>query len=91
MSYRAYLIQLCKYVLSSSIVLGVIIGVAVLIAGEGSMNLDMDFDFGAFDGISVIFGLPLIAVLSFVLLSPLSFWIHKLLAIRETGNTRSDA
>lgn len=91
MSYRAYLIQLCIHVLSSYIVLGVIIGAAVLVAGEGSLNLNMDLDFGAFDGISVIFGLPLIAVLLSVVLSPLSFWIHKLLAKRETYDRTPDA
>lgn len=88
MTYGHYLKQLCKYVLSSSVVLGVISGVAMLVAGDGSMNLD--FDFGALDGLSVIIGLPLISVLVFVILSPLSFWIHKLLSKKESDSATSD-
>jgi len=50
------------------------------------MNLDMDFDFGALDGVTIIFGLPIISVLLVVLFSPLSFWIHKLMSKKATDN-----
>jgi hypothetical protein len=86
MLYRSYLKHLCHYVLSSSIVLGMIIGITILVSGKGSMNLDMDFDFGALDGLTVLIGLPLVAVLLFSLLSPLSFWIHQLLSKKPSGS-----
>jgi hypothetical protein len=41
------------------------------------MNVDLDLDFGALDGLWMIFGLPLAAMLIFVLLSPLTFLIHR--------------
>jgi hypothetical protein len=91
MTYGNYLKQLCKYVLSSSVVLAIILGTAILFAGEGSMNLDMDFDFGALDGVTIIFGLPLISVLLVVLLSPLSFWFHKLLSKKDSNSPGTDA
>lgn len=91
MSFSEYVKQLCKCVLSSSVVLGVILGIVMLFAGEGSVNLDMDFDFGALDGFSVVLGLPIISVLIVVLVSPLSFWIHKLLSKKASDNVAPDA
>lgn len=44
------------------------------------MNLDGDLEFGAFDGFWLILALPLVSLLVFVLLSPLSFLVHKLLS-----------
>lgn len=80
MSYLTYVKQLAQFVLSSSLVLGVLVGAVFLVTGEGSMNIDMDFDFGALDGLSAAFGIPLVAVVLFTLLSPVSFWIHRLWA-----------
>ncbi len=90
-SFSSYIKQLCTYVLSSSFILGLILGISVFIAGEGSMNADLDFDFGGLDGLWLILGLPLASVLVFVLLSPLSFLIHKQLSKRDSGNASSDA
>jgi len=55
----------------------------MLIIGETSMNLDLSFDFGTFDGLWLMLGLPVLALLIFLLLSPLSFQVHKL--ISRTG------
>lgn len=77
-SYFNYVLELSKYVLTSSAVLGVILGAVMLVSGEGSVNLDLEFDFDALDGLSVMFGLPLVFLLLFALLSPLSFWVHSL-------------
>jgi len=55
------------------------------------MNADLDFDFGGLDGLWLILGLPLASMLVFVLLSPLSFLIHKQLSKRDSGNVANDA
>jgi len=78
-SFRSYLKQLCIFVLSSSLVLGLILGIAFLFIGETSMNVDGNIEFGALDGFWLILALPAVSMLVFVLLSPLSFLIHKLL------------
>jgi len=67
-------------VLSSSFVLGLILGIAMLIIGETSLEADLTFEFGAFDGLWLILGLPLVSGLVFVLLSPLSFYVHRLIS-----------
>lgn len=91
MTYSGYLKQLWKYVFSSSLVLGAIVGIANLVAGESTANVDLEIDMGGVGGLWLIPGLPLLAVLVFVLLSPLSFWIHKLLSKKTPGSDVSDA
>ena len=44
------------------------------------MNANLDLDFGELDGLWLILGLPLVSVLVFVVLSPLSYLIHKRLS-----------
>ena len=90
-SFGNYIKQLCKVVLSSSLVLGLIIGISLLLVGETTMEIDLTFEFGPFDGIWWIFGLPILSILIFVILSPLSFLIHRQLSKRKTEDAQSDA
>ena len=55
------------------------------------MNIDLTVDFDAVDGVWVILGLPLVSILLFSLLSPLSFFIHGLLSKRAPENALRDA
>ena len=71
---------MCIIILSSSLVLGLVLGIILLLIGEVSMNVDGDLEFGALDGFWLILALPVLSILVFVLLSPLSFLIHKLLS-----------
>ncbi len=80
MSFSSYVKKMCIFVLSSSLVLGLVLGVALLIMGGTTMKVDGDLEFGAFDGFWLILVVPIVSILVFVLLSPLFFWIHKLLA-----------
>ncbi len=80
MSIGGYIKQLCMIVFSSSFVLGLILGAALLVTGETSMGVDLNFDFGALDGFWLMLGLPVVSVLIFVILSPLSFMLYKLIS-----------
>ncbi len=44
------------------------------------MPVELALEFGAFDGFWLKLVVPVVSILVFVLLSPLSFWIHKLLS-----------
>ena len=55
------------------------------------MEIDLTFEFGPFDGIWWILGLPVLSILIFVILSPLSFLIHRLLSKRKSEDAQSDA
>ena len=76
-SFRRYIKQLCLFVLSSSVVLGLLLGIVLLMIGETTMNADVGVDFGALDGFWLILAVPIVSILVFVLLSPLSFLVHK--------------
>ncbi len=67
-----------------------IVGVSLLAAGETSMEVDLEFDFGRFDGIWFILGLPVLSMLVLVILSPLSFLIHRQLSRKQAENVPSD-
>jgi hypothetical protein len=86
-----YIKQLSKFVLSSSVVLGLIVGVSLLIAGETTMEIDLTFEFGPFDGVWWILGLPVLSILLFVILSPLSFLIHRLISKTQTEDAQDDS
>jgi len=83
MSFWSYTKQLCMFVLSSSLVLGLILGLTFLVIGETTMNVDGDITIGALDGFWLIIALPVLSLLVFLLLSPLSFLVHKLLSKRH--------
>jgi len=90
-SLGSYIKQLSKFVLSSSVVLGLIVGISLLIAGETTMEIDLTFEFGPFDGIWWIIGLPVLSILLFVILSPLSFLIHRLISRTRTEDAQNDS
>jgi len=71
--------------------LGLILGVSFLVIGEISMNVNAELEIGAFDGFWLILGMPIVATLIFVLVSPMSFFIHKLLSEKRSKRVQSDA
>jgi len=78
-------------VLSSSLVLGLIVGISLLLIGETTANVDLTFEFGSYDGFWWILAVPVVAALVFVLLSPLSFLVHLRLTKRNADNEQSDS
>ena len=61
-----------------------------MIAGETTVEIDLTLEFGPFDGIWWIVGLPIVTILVLVTLSPLSFLIHRLLSKRSAEDVQSD-
>jgi len=90
MNYLSYIKDLWKILLSSSFVLGTILGIALLINGESTMNFDLEFDVGGLEGLWLIIAIPLVSLLVFLLLSPLSFLVHRLLIRKNIDTARSD-
>ena len=91
MSFGNYLKQLVRVVLSSSLALGVVLGVLVFIAGETTAEINLTLDFEAIDGLWMILGSPALFILVFLLLSPISFFIHELLSGSYTKKARQDS
>ncbi len=90
-SFSNYIKHLSRIIFSSTLTLGLIIGVSLLVIGETSMNFDVGLDFSALDGLLVMLGLPIFSVLIAVVLSPISFFIYKLLSRQKPENAPPDA
>jgi hypothetical protein len=84
-SFGGYIILLSKIVFSSTLVLGLIIGGVLLVLGETSMDLDIGLDLSAIDGLLLMLGLPVFFLLVFAILSPLSFFVYRLLSGSENA------
>ena len=84
-SFGIYVRQLLGIVTTSALALGAIAGITLLVLGDFTMNLEGDIEFGRYDGLWLIFGLPVVSILVFGVLSPLSFLISRLL-LKQTGN-----
>ncbi|RLA23312.1 MAG: hypothetical protein DRQ63_11810 [Gammaproteobacteria bacterium] len=80
MRFGIYFKQMIGVILSSTLALGMLAGLVLLIFGDFTMNLEGDIEVGRFDGLWLVFGLPLLTALVFVVLSPLSFLISRLLS-----------
>jgi len=89
--YRSYLKHLSVIVFSSTMILGLIIGAFVLVIGETSINLDGVVEFSSIDGLWVMLGLPIFSVLIFVIVSPLSFFVYRLLLRGKTEDSPPEA
>ena len=77
--------------LSASLALGIVVGIMLLISGGTTAEIDLTLEFGALDGLWFLIGLPVLALLVSLLLSPLSYGIHRLLHWRGKAASREDA
>ena len=77
MTLRSYVGTLCRFVISSSLALALIVFVALLISGGASITGELTLDVSRLDGIWLLLGLPLLAVLLLVIVSPLSYLLHR--------------
>jgi len=90
-SFRNYIGQLVRFILSSSLVLGLIVGISLLVAGETTMEADLTFEFDRLDGLWYIVGLPVAAIVVFTILSPFSFLIDRYVLQRRTKGAQDNA
>ena len=81
MPYSEFLKELLKYTLAGSFSLGLVLGLLVIISGANG-ELTLDFGLSRWDGLYLIFGLPLVLGLLFLLVSPLAWLIQRLLGRR---------
>jgi hypothetical protein len=67
-----------------------VIGILLLIAGGTTAEIDLTFEFGALDGFWFLIGLPIVVILVLVLISPLSYGIHRLLYRQRRDDPETD-
>lgn len=77
-NFSMYIGVLLRIVFSSAIALGLLTAAIILVVGDTSIGLDINLDIERSDGAWVLLGLPIIAIVLFVILSPISFLFYKL-------------
>ena len=76
MGFGHYFRMSTKVVLAVSLAPGPLLGLLVLLTGEGNVNLDLEIESRG-DAVWIIISLPLAALLTSWLLTPLSFLLHR--------------
>ena len=76
MKFRSYITEMLKGTLSSSLALGLVLGALLLITGGVEGEISLDIDFSATDSLWFFLGVPAVISALFLLLSPLSYFIH---------------
>jgi len=76
--FGAYLRCLLRVIIPSTVTLALLACILILAVGETSMNLEIGLEIERTDGLWVLLGLPAIAILLFVLISPISFLLYRL-------------
>jgi hypothetical protein len=88
MDFANYIRALTKIVISSSLSLGLIIAIGILVLGETSMNFEIGLEIETIDSLWVALGLPVLALIIFLAVSPLSLLIYRLLpSVKRVANS----
>lgn len=80
MTFAHYIKLLLKIVVSSTFILALLIGVPILFTGDDPAEARLTLEFDAIEGLAIIVVLPLLTAVVFALLSPLSFFVFKLMS-----------
>ncbi len=89
-TFSNYIKQLVGVGLSSSLALGLVVGILLLITGGTTAEIDLTLEFGAFFGFWFVIGLPILTILICLIISPLSFGIHRLPSLWRKDETQED-
>ena len=82
MTYGEFLRELLKYTLAGGFALGLVLGLLIIISGARG-ELSFDISLSRWDGLYLVFGLPIVLGLLFLLVSPLAWLIQRLLRRRS--------
>ena len=76
MKFGKFIALQLRFAFSSSLAIGLVIGMSVLLSGGAEGDISLDIDISSTDSIWFLLGIPLITTLLFLIFSPLSFFIH---------------
>jgi hypothetical protein len=90
MNFRSYITEMMKGSFSSSLALGLVLGVLVIGTGGAEGEISLDIGLSATDSLWFFFGVPAVISALFLLLSPLSYFIHAAVFRREPVKPSDD-
>jgi len=79
MRFGRFVIHQLRFAFSSSLALGIVAGLLVILTGGIEGNVTADIDLGYSDSIWLVLGIPVGVIALFLIVSPLAFLIDKLL------------
>jgi hypothetical protein len=85
-----YIVLLLQLTLASSLSIGLVLGVLILVTGGAEGSISLDIDISASDGVWFLVGTPLVMTLLFLVFSPLSFFVHAAISRLWPGKTGDD-
>jgi hypothetical protein len=89
--FSGYIAELAKVAFSSSLALGLVLGILVLVTGGAEGSITLDIDIAATDSIWFLLATPVLATAVFLLISPLSYFVYSVLFKKKTERTGNDA
>ena len=90
MKFNRYIAELTKFALSTSLVLGLVLGTLVIVTGGAEGSITLDIDLSAIDSIWFLIGTPVLILLLFLLVSPLSYCVHFFAFSRKAEKSGND-
>ncbi len=79
MTFARYITLLVKVVLSSSLAIGLFFSIALFLSGGVQGDLSFEIDIAPLDALWFFLGTPVLLTIVFLLITPISFFIHTLL------------
>ena len=91
MKFSDYIFIMLKFTFSSSLAIGLVLGVLVLVIGGAEGTITFDIDLSSDDSIRFLLGVPLIVTTLFLLFAPISFIVHSLISYSRKRKTSHDS
>ena len=90
MTIKVYIVQLMKVAFTSSLALGMIMAILVLVIGGAEGSITLDIDFSATDSILFLLGTTSFLTLVFLLVSPVSYFLYSAIFKERAGRSSGD-
>jgi len=88
--FGKYVALQSKVVFSSSLAIGLVLGILVLAFGGAEGAITLDIDISRSDSIWFLLGVPSILTLLFLIVTPISFLVHTLMPRTWTRRSSHD-
>lgn len=76
MKFGKYVVLQFKVAFSSSLVIGLVLGILILVSGGAEGSITLDIELSASDSVWFLLAAPAIVTLLFLIFSPLSFFVY---------------
>lgn len=76
MKFGKYIVLQLKIAFSSSLTVGLVLGMLLLVIGKVEGTITLDIDLSPSDSVWFFLGVPLCVTLLFLVFCPLSFFVH---------------